>query len=270
MGGPERALPPEVADRSERTLWLLHATFVYLRLGRIAEARRFAREHEALATRLSPHHHVHAVGATLLTRTVVGRWDEASAPRRGRRGRVRGQRRDAVRHELALAAHGGAGRGAAGRRAGGPAARGVRRRDRAAATRRSHRSPRSCGCSCSAATSTAAREALDADPGPYPWTDVDYAPARLDGLAAVGDRAGVEAEAPPLLRAGGYGEPFALRALGLVRGDRALHRAGGGPLRGDGPRLARGARRGRCGRRSAWPDAPPRCTSICSSAASST
>ena len=32
----------------------------------------------------------------------------------------------------------------------------------------------------------------------------------------------VEAEAPPLLRAGGYGEPFALRALGRARGDRSL------------------------------------------------
>ena len=42
--------PPEVADRSERTLWFLHATMVYLRLGRIAEAHRFAQEHDALAS----------------------------------------------------------------------------------------------------------------------------------------------------------------------------------------------------------------------------
>ena len=54
------------------------------------------------------------------------------------------------------------------------------------------------------------------------WTDVDYDAARLDGLAAVGDHARIEAEAPPLLRAGGYGEPFALRALGRARGDRSL------------------------------------------------
>ena len=107
--------PPEVADRSERTLWFLHATMVYLRLGRIAEAHRFAEEHEALATRLSPHHHVHAVGATLLTRTVVGRWEEASRLADRRRGGVRRQRRHAVRHELAIAAHGGAGVGPARR-----------------------------------------------------------------------------------------------------------------------------------------------------------
>ena len=38
----ERALPPEVADPSERTLLFLHATMVYLRLGRISDAHRFA------------------------------------------------------------------------------------------------------------------------------------------------------------------------------------------------------------------------------------
>ena len=41
--------------------------------------------------------------------------------------------------------------------------------------------------------------------------------ARLDGLAALGDRARVEAEAAPLLRPGIYLEPFALRALAVVR-----------------------------------------------------
>jgi hypothetical protein len=46
--------------------------------------------------------------------------------------------------------------------------------------------------------------------------------ARLDGLAALRDRDGVEAEVPPYLRAGTYLEPFALRALGIVREDEAL------------------------------------------------
>ena len=67
-----------------------------------------------------------------------------------------------------------------------------------------------------------ARRLLAANPGPYAWSDVEYDAARLDALAAVGDRGQVEAEAPRLLRAGGYGEPFALRALGHVRDDRAL------------------------------------------------
>jgi class 3 adenylate cyclase len=44
----------------------------------------------------------------------------------------------------------------------------------------------------------------------------------LDGLAALGERARVEAEASRLLRPNTYLEPFALRALGLVREDASL------------------------------------------------
>ena len=49
----------------------------------------------------------------------------------------------------------------------------------------------------------------------------------------------VEEEAPELLRPGTYLEPFALRALGIVREDEALHRAGPGAVRRDGPGVAR-------------------------------
>lgn len=45
---------------------------------------------------------------------------------------------------------------------------------------------------------------------------------RLDALAAVRDRKRTELEAEPHLRPGTYLEPFALRALGLVRGDEQL------------------------------------------------
>lgn len=46
--------------------------------------------------------------------------------------------------------------------------------------------------------------------------------ARLDALAALGRAEAVEREAPERLRPGTYLEPFALRALGLVRGDGTL------------------------------------------------
>jgi len=45
---------------------------------------------------------------------------------------------------------------------------------------------------------------------------------RLDALAALRDRKGVEEEAPPLLLPNTFLEPFALRALGLVREDPEL------------------------------------------------
>jgi hypothetical protein len=48
------------------------------------------------------------------------------------------------------------------------------------------------------------------------------AATRLDALVAVGRTDEAEAEATRLSQPGSYLEPFALRALGLVRGDRVL------------------------------------------------
>ena len=58
-------------------------------------------------------------------------------------------------------------------------------------------------------------------PGGDPFS-VDNAAARLDALVALGDRDRVEEEAAPFLDGESYTRPFALRALGIVRGDRAL------------------------------------------------
>jgi hypothetical protein len=44
----------------------------------------------------------------------------------------------------------------------------------------------------------------------------------LDALTALGDRDRIEAEVPKWLQPGTFAEPFALRALGAARGDRAL------------------------------------------------
>jgi len=44
----------------------------------------------------------------------------------------------------------------------------------------------------------------------------------LDGLAALGERGRVEAEESRLLQPNTYLEPFALRALGVVREDAGL------------------------------------------------
>jgi hypothetical protein len=54
------------------------------------------------------------------------------------------------------------------------------------------------------------------------WLSLVTRVARLDALAALGRRDRAEAEASPLLRPGKYPEPFALRALGIVRGDDEL------------------------------------------------
>jgi class 3 adenylate cyclase len=54
------------------------------------------------------------------------------------------------------------------------------------------------------------------------WYALPAAAARLDALAALKERSLVEQEAPGLLRPGIYLEPFAMRALGVVREDEAL------------------------------------------------
>ena len=217
----ELAIPPELADRSERSLWYMDATFVYLRAGHVAEALRFAHEHEMFASRLSPHHHVHAVGTSLLVRTAVGDWDEAG--RLAARAEAAAEaNRDTLcdlnwRTRLV---------GALVMARLGAADEASRLADEAARTIPAHFSlaqePALLRMALLRDDLDETRHLLDADPGPYAFSDVDYGPARLDGLAAVGDRGRVEAEAPFVLRAGGYGEPFALRALGRVRDDRAL------------------------------------------------
>jgi hypothetical protein len=52
--------------------------------------------------------------------------------------------------------------------------------------------------------------------------DMQTFAARLDATAALRDRARVEEQAPRFLLPKTYLEPFALRALGIVRDDRAL------------------------------------------------
>jgi hypothetical protein len=53
---------------------------------------------------------------------------------------------------------------------------------------------------------------------------VPTATARFDGLLALRDRARLEAEAPWFVERGGLTEPFAARALGVVREDDELVR----------------------------------------------
>ena len=56
----------------------------------------------------------------------------------------------------------------------------------------------------------------------HSWHTLQGAAARLDVLAALGDRKQVQAEAPVLGIPGTYLEPFALRALALVEEDETL------------------------------------------------
>ena len=66
-------------------------------------------------------------------------------------------------------------------------------------------------------------ELAEVTPPEFDW---DWEPVStfLDALTALGDRDRIAAEAPKWLQQGSFAEPFALRALGVVHGDRACSR----------------------------------------------
>jgi tetratricopeptide (TPR) repeat protein len=214
------AVLPRVGDPAERETILFVAGLAYLRFGRIREAKRLAAEHDEIASRLSAHQEVHGVAMDVLVDVVAGDW-QAARTRTARAEVACAANRDTpcqfdwrtlLMCALAQARLGDKAEArrleelaVAGLVVGGPAARepallrlAVLRDDRDAIER-----------------------LLAENPGPSLW-DVDYRAARLDALVAVRDRERIEGEAPTLIALGGYVEPFALRALGLVRGEREL------------------------------------------------
>ena len=213
------ALADRVQSAFDREGVLLQAVFDYARAGLLMRARELSAEHDALA-RLSPHQEVHAVASRLIVESLIGGWE--SARRLGGRAEAAakanadtpcqfnwrsllvaalahahlGDEREAWRlEEQALAAV----------EVSGPAAR----------------EPALLRLALVRHDLSTVQRLLAENPGPTGW-DVDYTPARLDALAALGDRESVEREAPPVLELGGYGKPFALRALAAVRRDRGL------------------------------------------------
>jgi tetratricopeptide (TPR) repeat protein len=216
----DRALQvvPASGDPFAREGVLLNATMVYAREGRMAEARRLAAEHDALATRLSPHQEVHAVGFDLIVETAIGDWEAACGL--------------SSRAEAATAANGDTPCQFNWRSLLMAALAHAQLGDEREARRLEERALDAVEVSGPASREPAmlrlallradigAVEQLLAAPGAGKY-DVYYPAARLDALVAVGDREGVEREAPPVIELGGYAAPFALRALATVRGDRA-------------------------------------------------
>ena len=194
---------------------------VVLAAGRFQEARRFVGEHEAISSSLSPHHRLHSVALGVEVDESLGAWDALVA----RTGRVA----DAVRANLAT-----------------PCVRNSRSLlvcglahavvgDDGRARELEHESERLAGEGYEFAfvgpriRLALLRDDLDelrrlAEPDPHRSRvfGASIVAARLDAFARLRDGGRVERLAPPLLRARAYAEPFALRALGLVRGDDEL------------------------------------------------
>jgi DNA-binding SARP family transcriptional activator/tetratricopeptide (TPR) repeat protein len=214
------ALAPQVADPDARGAQYMFAANLYLRLGRFDEARELAAEHERQVVGLSDHHRVHAVAMHLLADTLSCNWEgvlgleeralETSAANTATPCQFNWR-------SLLMCA-------LARRRLGEEAEAGRLEQlaEQAAAVWGPLRPDSALlRLVLSRGDLDELARLLGGERIPGPW-DPDFEPARLDALVALGRREQVEAEAAPLLERGGYAGPFALRALGAVRGDASL------------------------------------------------
>ena len=202
---------------------LFQSGFAFMRAGRFEEARPLVERHHEVACRLSPHHEVHAVAMDLLIEVLQQRWSAAS-PLAGRA--LEAAHANATTpcqfnwRALMYAALASASAGRADLSAELEAA--AREQPEVGGT------PATEGAYlrlCLLRGDLAELERLlVARPEINRWGDVGFDAARMDGLAALGARAAVEAEAPRLIEMDGYDAPFALRALAVVREDEALLR----------------------------------------------
>ena len=191
-------------------------------LGRLREARRLAREYEEATQRLTAHHRVHGLSVPIEVEELAGGWEAVrEAARRVEHAVAENWDTPCVRNPRSLLvcaiAHAYAGN--------------------QEEARRLEELADEHGMQCYATLLDPPRARLALVRGELgsveqllpkptlrnmPWFDISAVATRFDGLVALGDRRQVEEEAPEFIGTGTYLEPFALRALGLVREDEAL------------------------------------------------
>jgi class 3 adenylate cyclase/tetratricopeptide (TPR) repeat protein len=190
-------------------------------MGRIAEARRLAGEHVALAGRLTPHHRMHGVAITVETEEAAGDWVVVRDLRPRIEDAVEANAdtpcvRNARTLLVCAVAHEIEGDAAAARELERAAADvGFAEYDWALIAGRMR-----------LAVVRGDRDAVHELLGARAYRNMSFGAApvavRMDALALVRDRERIEVEAPPLLQPRTLVQPFALRALGIARGDGAL------------------------------------------------
>jgi len=212
-----------ISDPDHRSEAHLSAIGAYLGVGRIPEARRLAQDLEELSVELTAHHRLHAVAYAQLVDVVDGRWSSIrELARRAEHAVAANEDTPCTLNAWSLLI----------------CARAHVYTAELEEARRFEESANAIAVSGSNLTATAkaglalargdvdaVAEVLPAAPLPRggrpPW-DAYALPLRLDALAVLQDRERVEAEAALLLLPGTYFEPFALRALGVVREDAEL------------------------------------------------
>jgi class 3 adenylate cyclase len=207
-----------ISDPGQRASILAGATLGLLGCGRFHDARQFARRHEEVTRRLTPHHQLHGVAYQLEVEELAGNWV---------RIRELGPRAEQVvaanlttpcvlnSRSLLVCALANAHLADEGE------------------ARRLEASSEALGMEGYSALLDPPRIQLallrgDLEsvarflrnpvvPQQETWGQLGALATWLDAFAALGDRDRVESAAPPLMQPGTYLEPFALRGLGVVR-----------------------------------------------------
>jgi hypothetical protein len=216
------ALLPTLSNPDVCSTALMSAFFTYLTSGHLDQAAGASAQATETASGLTPHHRVHAAGWQLIQASVTGRWDEVRAAAAEAERVVDANLAAATPcvSNVSILLNCATGRAHAGdedearrleAKADGLGMEGGRwyqgwfepPRIRLALARRQ------------------TGKLAELTPANFDW-EWEPVPTFLDALAALRDRDRIEAEAPKWLQQGTLAEPFALRALGIARGDRAL------------------------------------------------
>jgi len=198
------------------------AVFVYLKSGHLGTAARASALATEAAAGLTPHHRVHAAGWQLILASVTGRWDEVQA-RAAEAERVVDANLAAATPcclDVSILLNCATGSAHAGdedearrleAKANGLGMEGGR-------WYQGWFEPPKIRLALARHETGQLAELASAG---FDW---EWEPSStfLDALAALGDRERIEAEAPRWMQPGSFVEPFALRALGIARGDRTL------------------------------------------------
>ncbi len=212
------ALLPELPNPDVRATAFLIAVFCYLRAGKLGQAAHASAQLVETAAGLTPHHRLHAASTHILLPTLTGRWAEA-------RARTAEAER-AVDANLAAPPPCPLNVSTLLNCAVAAALTGDEDEARRLETKADEIGQQGYRLFIDPPRirlALARQELGDlahlASSEPQWWEPPS---AFLDALAALGDHERIEAEAPKWLQEGTFGEPFALRALGIARGDPAL------------------------------------------------
>jgi class 3 adenylate cyclase len=203
----------------------IHATGTLpaVALGRFGEARRMAKLHEEVASKLTSHHRVHGVAIVAEVEEIAGGWATIAELEPIIRERVSANlATPCIRNARTLLLS-------------AIAAEFAGDREHARELEESAREVQLEGygmvlvgpemrLALVRGDLERLEELVPTESGIFTWFGMGATLARLDALSALGDRAAVEREATPFLRPRTLPEPFALRALGRVREDENLLR----------------------------------------------